>query len=232
VSWRFLLIPGCSPRFPTSVSNCANRRIRWHRACVRGSTGDTFAPAHPRLSLEIGAQVHWRGSEEAFVHELQARRDTRPERHVTNDVAFEVDPRSDLDKLQSAIDDPKDGALGDEDCGASFFGSKRRAVAHLFNSVDELPVAPFLCDRQSAINAGDLEATRGERATENHMLGVLADIDEAADADDLAVKPANVDVAFVIHLHERQEGKIETAAIVEIELVGLIDNRIVVLRRS
>src|SRR5262249_38137365 len=47
-----------------------------------GSTGYSCVPSHPRLPHEIGAQLHWRGSEEAFVHELQARRDTRPERHV------------------------------------------------------------------------------------------------------------------------------------------------------
>ena len=62
------------------------------------------------------------------------------------------------------------------------------------------------------------------------LLGVLADIDEAADTDDLVAKPGKLTLPAWIDLGERQKGDVEAAAIVEIELVGRVDQRIVVLR--
>jgi hypothetical protein len=41
VSWRFLLIPGCSPSFPASVPNCAKRRLR--RSAAGGRIRFTLA---------------------------------------------------------------------------------------------------------------------------------------------------------------------------------------------
>ena len=78
--------------------------------------------------------------------------------------------------------------------------------------------------------AGDLEPAGREGAAEDHALGVLADVDEAADADDLVAEPADVDVARRIDLGEGQEGEIEPAAVIEVELVGLVDHGVVVLR--
>ena len=61
-------------------------------------------------------------------------------------------------------------------------------------------------------------------------LRVLADVDEAADADDLVGEAADVDVAVAVDLGEGQEREVEPAAVVEVELVGLVDHRVVVLR--
>ena len=46
----------------------------------------------------------------------------------------------------------------------------------------------------------------------------------------LSSKPANVDVASGIDLAEGQEREVEAAAVVEVKLVGLIDQGVVVLR--
>ena len=89
---------------------------------------------------------------------------------------------------------------------------------------------PSVTMRKRAVDAGDLEAARREGAAEDHVLGVLADIDEAADADDLVGETADVDVAGRIDLAERQEREIEAAAVIEIELIALVDQRVVVLR--
>ena len=71
----------------------------------------------------------------------------------------------------------------------------------------------------------DVEIAGRQRAAEDHALRVLADVDEAADADDPVAEAADVDVAFGVDLGEREEREIETAAIVEIELRGLLDHR-------
>ena len=63
------------------------------------------------------------------------------------------------------------------------------------------------------------------------VFGVLADIDETARADDLVAEAADIDVARLVDLGEGQKGEIEAAAVVEIELVGLIDHRLIVARQ-
>ena len=84
--------------------------------------------------------------------------------------------------------------------------------------------------RKAAVVAGDLEPAGREGAAEDHVPGVLADVDEAADADDLVGEAADVDAPRRIDLDEGQEGEVEPAAVVEVELVGLVDHRVVVLR--
>ncbi|WP_243677202.1 hypothetical protein [Sodalis glossinidius] len=53
----------------------------------------------------------------------------------------------------------------------------------------------------------------------------MADIDEAADAHDQIAKPADINVALCVDLREREKSQIETAAVMEIKLIGLIDHR-------
>jgi hypothetical protein len=87
-------------------------------------------------------------------------------------------------------------------------------------------------DLGAAAGPGDVEPAGGEGAAEHHLARVLADVHEAADADDLAVEAADVDVAACVDLREGQEGEVETAAVVEIELVGLVDHRPEIPRRA
>ncbi len=75
-----------------------------------------------------------------------------------------------------------------------------------------------------ALIPGDVQLARRQRAVEHDRAGVLADIDEAAHADDLVAKAAHIHVALGIDLREGQEGEIEPAAIVEIELRRLLDH--------
>src|SRR6185437_5482099 len=100
-----------------------------------------------------------------------------------------------------------------------------RAVADLLELRHELPVSPFPADHRSAAFPADVEVAGGQRAAEHDTLRVLADVDEAADADDPVAEAAHVDVALCIDLGERQEREVEPAAIVEIELRRLLDHR-------
>jgi hypothetical protein len=58
---------------------------------------------------------------------------------------------------------------------------------------------------------------------ENDLLRILADVDESSRSDEPGSKLAHVDVARFVHLRGAEEGDIQTAPVVEIELVWLID---------
>ena len=65
-----------------------------------------------------------------------------------------------------------------------------------------------------------------ERADEDDLLGVLADVDEAAGAGELRAELADIEVAVPVDLGEPEEGRVQAAAVVEVELVGLVDDRL------
>ena len=63
-----------------------------------------------------------------------------------------------------------------------------------------------------------------EGADEHHLLGILADVDEAAGARETWAKFADVQIALLVRLGKTEEGGIKAAAIVVVELIGLIDD--------
>ena len=75
-------------------------------------------------------------------------------------------------------------------------------------------------------------AARGEGAEEDDLLGVLADVDEAAGAGQPRPELADVDVALAVDLRHAEEGRVEAAAVVEVELRGLVHQRLDVARRA
>src|SRR3954471_23497278 len=78
----------------------------------------------------------------------------------------------------------------------------------------------------------NLESAGREGSAEHDFPRVLADIHEDADTDDRVAEAADIHVAFPVHLSEREKGNVETAAVVEVELIGLVDHRVVVLSRA
>src|SRR5690242_20763640 len=98
------------------------------------------------------------------------------------------------------------------------FASDPRAVADLLELRNELAVTAFLANDRAPALPADIELARGQRATEHDTAGVLADVDEAADTDDPVTETADVDVALRVDFGEGKEGKIETSAVIEIEL--------------
>jgi hypothetical protein len=75
-------------------------------------------------------------------------------------------------------------------------------------------------------------AARREGAEEDHLLGVLADVDEAARARQPGPELADVDVPLAVGLRHAEEGRVEAAAVVEVELRGLVHQRLDVARRA
>src|SRR5690606_1014826 len=87
-------------------------------------------------------------------------------------------------------------------------------------------------DPELAVLDRDLEAARRERAREHDRTRVLRDVDEAAAAVQLAAELAGVDVTEAVALRHAEAGEIETAAMVEIEHLVLVDDRVRVRRRA
>ena len=105
----------------------------------------------------------------------------------------------------------------------SGIGAGEGAMLHLG---DELADRPLPHDLEAAIANLNLERSRHEGADKNDGLGVLADVDETASARKTRTKARYVEIAVPIDLGEAEEGTIEPAAVVEIELVGLVDDRL------
>ena len=97
---------------------------------------------------------------------------------------------------------------------------------------DEFLRLAFLQNAQPAVLDADHQPAGGERADEHDGLRVLADVDEAAGAREPRPELRHVEVALAVGLREPEERDIEPAAVVEVELVGLVDDRLRVGRRA
>ncbi len=82
----------------------------------------------------------------------------------------------------------------------------------------------FVTDVELAVGEPGVEAVGGEGADEDEAFGGLGNVDEAAGAGDAAAVAADVDVAVAIAFGHGEEGDVESAAIVEIEHGGLVDD--------
>ena len=100
--------------------------------------------------------------------------------------------------------------------------SHRAGEGDLIDLVDELMKLAFLGDGQLAVAGLDLDAV-GHGAAEDRLLGVGSDIREAAAAGDSLSKAGDIDVSDCIRLCKAEVADIQAAAVIEIELIGLID---------
>ena len=91
---------------------------------------------------------------------------------------------------------------------------------------DELLRADVVQQLQPAPFDPDLQVAGGEGADEDDPLGRLRDVDETAGAGQPRPELADVEIALAIGLGQAQEGEVETTAIVEVELVRLVDDRL------
>ena len=70
----------------------------------------------------------------------------------------------------------------------------------MLDLADELLHIAFVDDPQAAVLDRDLQAAGRERADEDDLLGVLADVDEAAGAGETRAEFADVQIALLIRL--------------------------------
>ena len=65
----------------------------------------------------------------------------------------------------------------------------------------------------------NLAAFGVKRTAKHHFTGVLCNFEEAAGANEIAIKMGDVDVTVLIHLSHAEEGDIDAAATVEFKLI-------------
>ena len=92
--------------------------------------------------------------------------------------------------------------------------------------VDELALPPLGGDAHAAVLDRDLQPAGREGAGEHQLARVLADVDEAAGAGQARAEAADVDVAEPVDLGHAEAGQVEPAAVVEVELLVLVQQRL------
>ena len=141
-------------------------------------------------------QAHRLGPEDARVHLRWIAGDQRLEIHAGENVADDVDARRDLDELEPVGPQREHAALGHVEHVLSAPAGVSAAEGDMLDVRHELAVFGLLVDDEPALARADLLAPRAERADEDHLLGVLADVDEAAGAGELGAELADVEVAM------------------------------------
>ena len=90
----------------------------------------------------------------------------------------------------------------------------------------------FAHDHELAVLDLDFEPAGGEGAGEDDASRALADVDEAAGAGEPRTEAAHVDVAVGVDLRHAEARHVEAAAVVEVELLVLVDDGLGVDRRA
>ena len=102
----------------------------------------------------------------------------------------------------------------------------------MFDLADKLCLITILDQAQASVLDRHAETTRCEGTDEHDLLGILTDIDEAAGARQARTKFAHIQVALAVGLREPKKRCVKPPAVIEVELIGLIDNGLCVDRRS
>ena len=169
---------------------------------------------------EIVPEAHRLGPEDARVHLRGIAGDQRLEIHAGENVADDVDARRDLDELEPVGPQREHAALGHVEHVLPPLSGISAAEGDMLDVRHELAVFGLLADDEPAVARADILPAGAERADEHDFLGVLTDVDEAAGASELGAELADVEVAMPVDLGEAEKGRVEPAAVVEIELVG------------
>ena len=187
-------------------------------------------PLLERHTQQVIAQSHRRRQEYALIHECRITADNRLKIHPRQNFALDVDAWSNFDQRQPFRSKFKYTALRHV---------KHRLVAlycvvagkrPVLDITNELVHAAIIDDAQTAVLDRNLQTASRKGADEHHLLRVLADVDEAAGARKTRSEFADVQISLPVRLGETQKCCVEPAPIIEIELVGLIDDGLCVDR--
>src|SRR6516162_2223737 len=190
--------------------------------------GDPLRKAEAQKQL---FQTHRFGLENEWVHRPRIAYE-RLEAHLAQDVFFDVDPRRDLDEFHPRGGSLEYAAFGYVKDRLTALGSVGATEGGLLYSLHELRRSPFIGNFEDAIGKLDLQPTRGERASEQKLPGVLRDVDKASCSSEPAAEPADIDVSIRVRLRHAEACEIEPAAVIEVELLVLLDNSFCIERRS
>ena len=127
--------------------------------------------------------------------------------HFGEDVGLEVEAFGDFDEAEAAGDELEDGALGDVEDLLAIAESGGAVEADVLDFLHKLGLAFGL-----------------EGAAEDEAAGALGDVYKAADASEAVGEAGDIDAAFGIDLDGTKDGDVEAAAVVVVELRGLVDD--------
>ena len=96
----------------------------------------------------------------------------------------------------------------------------------MLDLLDEFPRFAVGMNPQCPFFQGNLPVAGGKGTHEDHLFRVLADVDEAPGAGEPGAEFRDIEVALAVGLGQPQEGNIESTTVVEVELAGLIDDRL------
>src|SRR3954451_4964810 len=102
----------------------------------------------------------------------------------------------------------------------------------MLNFPDEFRYVTILDHMQAPVLDLHPLAAGREGANEHHFLGILTDVDKAAGTRQARTEFTHIQISFAVSLREPKEGCVKSAAIIKVELVGLVDNGLCVDRRS
>src|SRR5208282_6209460 len=105
-------------------------------------------------------------------------------------------------------------------------GGVRAAEGHVLDLLDEFSRRALVEDDELLVFNRHAQPAGVESADEYDLLRVLADVDETARAGELGPELADVEITARIDLGEAEEGHVKSAAVVEVELIRLIDHRL------
>ena len=164
------------------------------------------------------------------IHERRITADNRLKIHPRQNFALDVDAWSNLDQRQPLRSKFEYTALRHVEHRLVALYCVVAGKRPVLNVTNELVHVAIIDDAQTAVLDRNLQAARRKSADEHHLLGILADVDEAAGARKTRPEFADIQIALLVRLGETQKCRVEPAAIIEIELVGLVDDGLCVDR--
>jgi len=120
------------------------------------------------------------------VHQLRLVRDQRAEIHLGQNVPFKINAGRNLDQFEPLLGQPEHAALRDIEHRFAAAARDLTREGDVLDRVHELAHLAVAHDLQRAVAAFDVERAGNKHSGEHDLLGVLADIDEAARARELA----------------------------------------------
>ena len=156
--------------------------------------------------------------------------DGRPEIHLREHIALQVNSGCDFDQLQRTVravtDQAKDAALGHVQHALPPLARFTTAEGTVLHRLDELARPALAQHLQISTIDPDLEIVCCEGASKDDHLGVLTDVDKAAGAGQSLAKPADIQITLCVGLGQAKDSNIESTAVIKIKLIGLIKHRL------
>ena len=152
--------------------------------------------------------------------------------HHIQDLCLQVDTRSDFCQVHTIFFQLEYTSFCDVHNFLFVLQSDIAVECDLFNVFQEFFLFTFLSDNYFTIFNFYFQTAGCESTAEEYFVCVLSDVDEAAATSDSRTESGNVDVTMTVTFSQTQVAQIQTAAIIEVELITLIQQSVCVVSRT